>query len=215
MKDFRVVLSKTLLKVTSGSPVRDFLPPAIIVLGERFNLCDEITYNDIEVTEFIIASSTRLLVRIPPSQVGRALTDLKVLAPVPLTKEDALISLGISRPLRTVEGIDRLVQEWLMTFLTTPGTDIFDPTSGGGARSIIGQPAQSNGNSAVTELSLAVDNTRQQFLKKQAKNSKIPPSERLLSASLANVRFNEQTTAITAIVDIKNVLGGSASISVR
>ena len=215
MRDFRVVLAKTLLKVASVAPVRNFYPPAVVILGERFNTCDELTYNDVTVTEFIIASPTRIIARIPDSQVGRALIDLRVLAPVPISKRDALVTLGVARPMRTVDGIDRLVQEWLLCFLTNPGSDIFDTTSGGGARAIIGQPAYAKGNSAVSELSLAVENTKQQLLRKQARNSKIPPSERLLSASLSNVKFDETSTALTALVDIRNVLGGSASVSIK
>lgn len=215
MRDLRVVLAKTSLKVSSVAPIRNFAPPAVIALGEEFNFADEILYNELEVQEFIIASSTRLIIKIPTSQVGRGLSTLRVLAPVPLTKRDAIISLGMAKPLRTVDGIDRLVQEWILTFLTNPGTDIFDTTSGGGARAIIGQSAYGGGNSVVSELSLAVEKTKQQILNKQATNSKIPPSERLLTSSLSNVSFDEQSTSLTALVDIRNVLGGSASVSLR
>ena len=78
MKDFRVVQAKTPLKVTSYAPVRDFSPPAITVLGEEMNKAQEILYNNVEVTEFLIISPRRLLVRIPDSQVGRPLTSLLV-----------------------------------------------------------------------------------------------------------------------------------------
>jgi hypothetical protein len=214
MRDFRVVQAKSLLKVASVAPVRNFSPPAIVILGERLNTADEITYNGLGVSEFIITSPTRIIARIPDSQVGQALRDLRVLAPVSVSKLDAMISLGINRPVRTVEGIDRLVQEWLLIFLTNPGSDIFNQTAGGGARSVIGQPASSSESNAVSELSLAVEKTKQQLLRQQAKNSNIPPAERLLSASLSDVTFDQQTTSLTAVVDLKNVLGGSASVTV-
>jgi hypothetical protein len=67
----------------------------------------------------------------------------------------------------------------------------------------------------MAQLSIAVDRTRQQILRSQASNSRIPPAERLLSASLSNVSFEPQTTALSALVDLKNVLGGSASVALR
>ncbi len=215
MRDFRVVLAKTRLKIASVAPVRNFYPPSIIVLGEQFNLTDEIQYNGVQVQEFIIASPTRLIVRIPDSQVGVNLADLRVLAPVPLAQRDAIVSLAVARPLRTVSGIDRLVQEWVLIFLTNPGSDIFDPTSGGGARSVIGQAADVTGTNAMSDLSLAVENTKRQLLQKQAKNSKIPPNERLLSASLSNVSYDQKTTALIGLVDLRNVVGGAATVTVR
>jgi hypothetical protein len=214
MRDIRVVQAKALLKVSSVAPVRNFSPPAIVILGERFNTANEITYNGIEVSEFIIAAPTRIIARIPDSQVGQALRDLRVMAPVSIAKLDAQRDLGVGSPVRTVEGIDRLVQEWLLIFLTNPGSDIFNQTGGGGARAVIGQPASSSESNAVSELSLAVEKTKQQLLRQQAQNSNIPPAERLLSASLSDVRFDQQTTSLTAVVDIKNVLGGSASVTV-
>lgn len=215
MKDLRVVVAKNLLRVTAVAPVRDFAPAAILILGEKLNTADEIQYNGIEVDEFIIAAPNRIIAKIPESQIGLRLTDLRVFSPVPLSKNDAIVSLIIARPVRMVEGIDRLVQEWVLTFLSSPGSDIFNPISGGGARAIIGQPVYDGGKSATAQLSIAVDKTRQQLLSSQAKNPRIPPAERLLSSSLSNVNFDSHTTALTAVVNIKNVLGSTASVTVR
>jgi hypothetical protein len=183
------------------------------VLGGKMNRATEITYNGVQVEEWVVSSDTRLIVKIPPSQVGRELTEILVLASVQFTDQDALIELGISRPFRTVEGIDRLVQQWVMTFLTTPGSDIFSPSSGGGARSFIGKT--NSGNAAPTaDIAIAVDRTKTQILKAQAGNSAIPPSERLLTASLVSVNFDPSNTTAYAVVDIKNAVGSTASIQI-
>jgi len=215
MKDLRVVQAKAILRVTSVAPVRGFNPPAIIVLGEKFNVADEVVYNGIEVTEFLIASSTRIVARIPPSQVGLALSDIRVLAPVQAAKADSIVSLGLSTPIRAVDGVDRLVQEFLLVFFTTPGSDLFDPAAGGGGRALIGRNSQGAGHGAVSSLSMAVDRSRQEILRKQSKNSKIPPSERLLSASLSDVKFDARASTLSGVVTLRNVLGASASVNVR
>jgi hypothetical protein len=213
MKDFRVVHAKAVLTVSSIAPVRNFDPPSIIVLGDRLNRANEITYNGMQVDEWVVSSETRLVIRIPNSQVGRELSELMVLATVQFAEQDALVQLGLSRPVRAVSGIDRLVQQWVMTFLTTPGSDVFNLSSGGGGRSLIGKSIGAN-TAPAADIAIAVDRTKSQLLKAQANNSSIPPSERLLSASLVSVSYDKSNTTAYAVVDLRNVVGVSSLVQI-
>jgi hypothetical protein len=213
MKDFRVVHAKAVLTVSSIAPVRNFDPPSIIVLGDRLNRANEITYNGVQVDEWVVSSETRLVLRIPNSQVGRELSELMVLATVQFAEQDALVQLGLSRPVRAVSGIDRLVQQWVMTFLTTPGSDVFNLSSGGGGRSLIGKSIGAN-TAPAADIAIAVDRTKSQLLKAQANNSSIPPSERLLSASLVSVSYDKSNTTAYAVVDLRNVVGVSSLVQI-
>ena len=214
MKDLHVVQAKTALKVTSVAPIRGFLPYSIIVLGEDFDYAEDVLYNGVPVDEFVISTSTRLIVRIPTSQIGQPLSSVVVLSPTALAEHDAVISFEIPRLGRLVKGINKLAQEWLLLFMTTPGSDIFNPTYGGGGRAIIGKPSSHGGQSAMAALSLAVDRTREQLVQIQSKYPRIPPDEKLLSATLTDVRFSVDTTTVTAIVDLYSMAGGSASLTV-
>lgn len=213
MKDIRVVSAKVALPVSSVSDIRDFLPPSVIVLGDKLSLAQEVTYNGITVDEFIISSPNRLVVKIPQSQYRRPLTELTVLTSVPLAQQDALLSFGIQRPLKTVSGIDRLVQEWSLVFLTTPGSDIFDQESGGGGLSLVGKNTRSS-DEVTADLTVAVERTKSQIVKMQSKNLRIPPSERLLSSVLSDVKYNSITTVLSAVVTLKNMVGTTASVTV-
>lgn len=215
MRDFRVVQTKASLPISSVAPIREFVPPSIIVLGDKFQYAEQILYNGVEVEEFVISTPNRLIVRIPSSQLGLPLTSVAVLTTIPSAGNDSLLSLGLPKLTRSVSGLDRLVQDWMLLFLTTPGSDVFEPSLGGGARQIIGKPSYGGGTSASAELSLAVSRTREQLLRLQAQNPRIPPAERLLSASLSSVRFDELTTTLTAVVDIQNMVGAAASVTVR
>lgn len=215
MKDFRVVSAKIVLKVSSISPIRGFLPQSFIVVGEDLNKTDEVRYNGVQADEFVISSPTRLIVKVPPSQVGKPFTDLKVLSSVSVAKKDAVLTLGISRPISTVSGIDRLVQNWVIIFMTTPGTDIFSPNSGGGGASLVGRSTDRTGKGVAADLSLGIEKTKQELMRLQAENQTIPPSERILSSSLDVVEFDEKTTVLSARVNIQNMLGDVAEVSVR
>lgn len=215
MIDFKVVQAKTLLPVTAVAPIREFLPLSVLVIGSRLNLTEEVIYNDVVVDEYYAQSDTRLIVRIPKSQIGRDFTSIKVLSSVSLARSDAEISLQVLRPLRTISGIDRLVQSWLMLFLSTPGSDAFSQSSGGGGRAIIGTSSDKNERSATAALVAAVDRTRSELVRTQSANPRIPPSERLLSASLMSANFDPQTTTIYAVVSIQNSVGDTAEVSLR
>ena len=215
MRDFRVVQTKTSLPITSLAPIRKFEPPSIIVLGDKFQFAEEILYNGVPVDEYVISTPNRIIARIPDSQLGLPLLSVSILTTIPSAGNDSLLSLGLPKLSRSVSGLDKLVQDWMLLFFTTPGSDIFDPSLGGGARQIIGKPTYGGGTSASAELSMAVSRTQEQLLRIQAQNPRMPPDERLLSASLISVRFDEHTTTLTAVVDIRNMVGIAASVTVR
>ena len=213
MFDFRIVTAKVVLKVTSMTPIRGFVPPSILVTGVGLDKADEVQYNGVDANEFVRTSSTRMIVKVPPSQVGKPFQDLKVLSPVSVAKADAVLTLGVTAPPKKVSGIDRLVQSWVIIFMTTPGSSVFSPTSGGGGAAIVGRVTDRNGSGVAADLALAVEKTKQELMRLQAKNQTIPPSEKLLSSSLDLVRFSGESTLLSARVGIQNMLGNSAEVS--
>lgn len=215
MKDFRIVHAKSILKVHSIAPIRGFLPTSIVVLGDLLDRTEEVLYNGLQANEFIVSSPSRLIIRVPESQVGVELKDLQVLSSVSVTKLPAVVSLELSKPPKSISGIDRLVQAWLMIFYSTPGSDIFDLGSGGGALSMVGRTTTRNGKGVAADLAQAVEKTKNELLRLQAKNPRIPPAERLLSGDLQSVQFDAANTVLSARVSIKNVLSEQAEISVR
>jgi len=214
VNDFRVVQARALLKVHSVAPVRGFAVPAVVLVGEKLNQAQEILYNGMEVPEFIISSPSRLLARIPDSQVGKSLVSLQVLTESSFSNDGTLLSMILGKGLKKTSGIDRLVQNFVMTLLSSQGSDLFNQGSGGGAMAIVGKSNTAT-DPVSAQLALAVDRTRQQILRAQASNSRIPSSERLLSASLSSVTFNKDTNSLVGMVDIRSVAVDAALVTVR
>lgn len=213
MKDFRIVSARVQLRVTSIAPIRGFLPQSFAVVGEDLNKTTEVRYNGIQAEEFVIQTPNRMIVKVPKSQVGKPFSDLRILSSVTVSKKDAVLQLGLDRPLKTVSGIDRLVQSWMLVFMTTPGSDIFSPTSGGGGLSLVGRTTDRTGKGVTADLAMGIEKTKQELLRLQASNQSIPPSERLMTSSLDVVEFDERTTVLSARVNIQNMLGDVAEVS--
>ncbi len=213
MKDFRIVSARVQLKVVSIAPIRGFLPQSIAVVGEDLDKTSEVRYNGIQAEEFVVQTPSRMIVKVPRSQIGKPFSDLRVLSTVALSKKSAVLNLGLDRPLRTVSGIDRLIQSWVLVFMTTPGSDIFSPSSGGGGISLVGRSTDRTGKGVTADLAMGIEKTKQELLRLQASNQSIPPSERLMTTSLDVVEFDERTTVLSARVNIQNMLGDVAEVS--
>lgn len=210
MKDLRVIQAQALLNVTSISPIRGFLPVSIVVLGEHLDLTSQVFYNDILAPEFVPQSATRLIVRVPQSQVGQEFRSIKVYSSLNLITPSALLTLKVGNPLAEVEGMDRLIQQWMILFYTTPGSDIFDPQSGGGGRSIVGRNTDKFGKGVSADLALAIDRTQRELLRLQSMTPGIPLAEKLLSTQLLSLNFDPSNATLAAIVGITNMLGNTA-----
>lgn len=213
MIDFKIVQARTILDVYSIAPIRGFNPPSVVVLGSKLNAVSEILYNGVPATEFFVSSDTRLVVRIPQSQVGKDLIEFKAFANVSILNKSAAISLELTKPLKKVSGLDRLVQSWMMVFLTTPGSDVFTPASGGGANIIIGSRTDKRHSSAASDLSVAIDRTETEILRLQSILKNLPPEERLLSSNLESINFDDATGTLSATVRLLNLVNQSAEVS--
>lgn len=210
MKDLRVVQAQSILKVYSVAPIRGFLPLSVIVLGEHLDVTSQVFYNDIIAPEFVAQSSNRLIVRVPSSQIGQAFRSLRAYSGVNLVTQSAILSLKVGNPLSTVEGLDRLIQQWMIVFYTTPGSDIFDPQSGGGGRAIVGRNTDKFGKGVSADLALAIDRTQKELLRLQALTPSVPLSERLLSTQLLALSFDSSNATLSARIALTNMLGNTA-----
>jgi hypothetical protein len=212
--DFQIVTAVTQLQVQSIAPIRNFLPASIVVLGTNLDRATQVFYNGIQAPEFIPVTQSRLIVRIPTSQIGKKFNGISVLGDSLLaTSGTAALSLNIANPLRLVEGLSRLVQAWVMVFLTTPGSDVFNPQSGGGARAIIGRTTDRRGSGVSADLANSIMRTKSELNRVQANNPNIPLSEKLLNSSLEALAFDSNTGSLLAQVSIQNMLGQAAQVS--
>lgn len=213
MMDLKVVSAKQRLTVQSVFRIRDFLPPAVAILGIDFDKTTEVSINETPVKEFIIQSSSKIIAKIPEDQVGYELYEASVYSAIPTSFNNASIILKIGPTLQRSSGIDRLVQMWVLNFLSTPGSDIFDRSAGGGAQTFIGRTSNAKGRGISADLAYAIEKTSDELIQWQANQPNIPLEERLLSSSLDKIEFLADTGTLNAIVSLRNVLGNAAQVN--
>lgn len=213
MRDLRVISAKAILPIHSVYPMKEFYPPSFMVLGTNLDKTEEVELNGVLVDEYAVLGPDRVLVRVPDSQMTKPLLSLRAYAAVSVVETNAAFQFAITKPPKTVEGLDRLVQSWLIVLMTTPGSDIFDKQSGGGARSLIGKTTDRSHSSIAADLSMAISRTNTEILRTQAANLGLPSSERLLAGSLDSLNFDESTSILNATVSLQNMAGQYAAVS--
>jgi hypothetical protein len=213
MRDLRIISAKALLRINTISPIRGFWPPSLFITGVELNKATEIEINETLVGEFIVKDASSLIAKIPESQVGRPITGIRAYTDVAVDLASAPIELALRGPVRSIKGIDRMVQAWMVVFLTTPGSDIFSKNSGGGARSLIGKITDAAHQSVAADLALCIDRTKNDLMRLQMSTPGIPLEERLMSAGLSAISFSPATSVLSATVSLTSMAGGAASLS--
>ena len=123
------------------------------------------------------------------------------------------ITFELGDKTRKVEGILKLVQLFTKWILMTPGSDIFNPSRGGGLQQIVGRVTTTRNLQPVNaSLTRAVDTTVSQIRTAQSNVPGLPLDERLLSARLEDLSIFQQQMEARARVSIES-LGGADAVT--
>jgi hypothetical protein len=213
--DFQIVHPQEVIPLNSVT-VQPGPPRYVEVIGKDFRSVDEVMINQVASDDVAVMNKNRLLAAIPSALSGQRVTSVKVLSRKLTLSERSLIRFRVGKSPGKVTGSLRLLQKFLKILFTTPGSDIFDPTLGGGALKAIGRTFGYNeGNEILNTLVIAVDTTARQLVALQARDSSIPLDERLLSAKIQKAEFNKRETTVDVVVELISQAGQRSVANVR
>lgn len=181
-----------------GIPVR-----TLDILGEDFRSVDEVLINEIPSPDIVIVSKIRLLAEVPEILRTATIGSVSVLSQTLTLTEKSFIRFRISKTPTKVSGPLKLMQLFLKILFTTPGSDIFARKVGGAGLKSLGQTfTRDEGGDIISNLVISIDRTKRQIIQIQGRNSSLPPSERLLTASLVTSGFNKTATSLLAGIEL-------------
>lgn len=208
MIDIKILTIQDLLPVIGVEYAPGVTPLSLLITGERLDQANQVMVNDIEAPQFVVVSPSRLLVQVPTSERASGLRKIAVIANVPAVNRRSLLHFEISSSIRGIAGLEKLVQAFCRLLLQTPGTDRFRPAEGGGLLKIVGRNvAKGDAKNLQASVVGAVSRTRDQLLSRQGANRRIPPDERLLTATAEAVGFDASTTTLSARISLSAVSG--------
>ena len=129
------------------------------------------------------------------------MADLQLLVQDP---ETGRFKVGLPSPPRELEGIDLLVQNVVLLYLTNGGRSIVVPGRAGGIREFVGLNYDPNDvGELFADIQLMTTRIDQQIKEEQTRTSR-PPSERLQSLNLVDIVPDPEQPLIEVIVQVVN-----------
>lgn len=209
--DFQVAFPQETVKISQVKPVPRLPVRTLDIYGEDFRAVEEVMMNQVSAPSFVVLTKNRMLAEVPKPLVNSTITSIMVLSRKLLISPRSYIRFRIGATPSKTRGILKLMQLFLKILLTTPGSDIFAPKSGGGALVHLGQSVGTNeGSDVVADIIVSVDATAKQIIQIQGRNQAVPPDERLLSAKVLSAGFNKNETAILVGIELTSQAGRSA-----
>lgn len=213
--DFQTISVQDALPVTFLDFALDLPVPTLRVRGKDFRSVAEVLVNGAESPSHIVISDTSMLVQLPSSEYSMPITSLLALSSRFTATERSILRLRISPLAGRLSGIEKLVQLFVRTVFTSPGSNIYDSSDGGGLRQLIASPVSRHAQSQITgAFAQSVDRTRSQIIEKQSTARNLRPEEKLLAADLIGVDFDVEQARVSGKVQLTSMAGKSALVSV-
>ena len=213
--DIQFAYPQQSIKISAVAMVEGYDLPTIVVIGDDFSAVDAVLISDVPSPSVVVLSKTQLIAVLPQEVYGQSILNVTVVSYRLAYTEQSVVSFRMGTVNRKATGMIRLVQLFLKVLLTTPGTDIFDKRSGGGAMKNLGKTfSKSNSGGIVSDFVISVDNTAKQITTMQARQPRLPRDERLLSAKVTQSYFDTAQTALIATVSLTSQAGAVSTANI-
>lgn len=201
--DLQVVHPQNVIPLSSIVELAAYTPRALDIGGDDFSAVDDVEINDQPSPQWTVINRHRLIAQVPLEDTG-AIYNVNVISNRLTFTRESLLRFKLGNSPGKVTGMMRLIQMFVKVLLTTPGTDIWNPRMGGGLLSKIGNRGGAQGKGLVGDATIAVDNTSIQLMAMQAQEKNIPPTERLLSASVTQAKYNQYDLSLDITIELLN-----------
>lgn len=195
--------------------VPNVFPTTIEIEGDDFSSVEEVFINETKVPEFVIVSKKKMFVTLPET-VRQVRTISVRSAEFTRTAEGSKVSYQIGNRSRQVNGVLRLVQLFIRYLLTSPGSDIFSPTEGGGLQEAVGVLGTTNKTAPILSVvNACVQRTQDQVTRMQLNQNGLTLDERLLSVEVLDLSVNQNLDEVTARLKIVPYSGDEALVNIQ
>jgi hypothetical protein len=212
-----VIKFRDLLPIrTVSSFVPDMPQPTLEILGDDFSKAATVLINEVSSPEFIIVSKKKIWAQLPEAAQETIRTIEVISSGFTKTPYPSKVQYEIGNKTKAVSGILKLVQLFTKWMLQTPGSDIFNPSRGGGLQDIAGKVISTRKMEPIlATITKSIDVTSEQIRAAQSTVRGLPGDERLLGATLLEMNIIEDQMEARARISLKSVAGDAAVASLQ
>lgn len=203
-EDIRVIRLLDVLPIIRIEEAVGVSPRSVILTGEDFESVEEVLLNGFPSPEFVVYHPQKVLAQVPGEVVATAITDVFILSAKLTLTERSIVEFTFGTRPEKVTGILKLMQTFIRRLIRSPNTNVFHRNSGGGLFHKIGSTvgAGPNRSRAAADATIAVNRTQEQVIAVQTPIRSIPPTERLLSATITGLDVDVQNGALSMSIDL-------------
>jgi hypothetical protein len=205
MKDIKIARFKNPLKVSSVTRLSNNITA---IKGEGFLDADEVYINEIHQRSWIILSDKEIAVNFPG---GEKVLTVAVLTEKLILNQPNITFFEIGPSFKSIEGMSKLIQNFIVPLMRTPGTNKFD-TFGGGMLKLPGKLMTNAGGNIKADIVNAVERTKNYLINKQNRLN-IPLAEKLLDVRVVAVSLDADHNMSVAVT-ITNKAGESSNVTI-
>jgi phage baseplate assembly protein W len=214
--DIQVISVVDDLQVLGATELEGAEPRAIQIVGDGgFINAQRVIINEFGIDSFIVVND-RVLIVTPGSSLDNVAVenmDIVVVSSSLTNTRRARLFFGPTKRLSRVTGVQKLIQHIVKILLTNSGTNKFRLSEGGNLFRLLGFVLTEAGKSRiVSSLAQAVSSTEEQLTISQASASGLELDERLLSLTLGDVTFLEDTQEVLATIRLVTFAGRTVSV---
>lgn len=209
MADLQVVFLRDMIRVSNVRPDLTKPFPALRIVGTDMDEAVSVLINGLESPQYLPISRTELIAEIPGGV--DVVASVAVLTNTLLSTARSVVLIRLNQQASKVSGIVRLVQRFITMLLTSPGTDLYQPTMGGGLQSLIARTFSRKDTQSLQSIAVqAVRKTVSDLVAVQSTSDFLSPDERISSAQVTGVTFDARTTTLAIQASLDSESGRTA-----
>ena len=220
MIDLRVIKTTDILPIVKiDSP--SYAPLILMLTGRGFDFATKVYVNKTAVEPttadkeagFAVLSNTQIKVTVPKKLWDKVIEEVVVYGDSYSYVETTGVSL-LMPGITAARGLTKAVQQFLYLLFTTPGTNLFSKSVGGGLGNLAGFTVdKSNVQGLIAKIHLAIKKCVRDIRSSQVRNANLSPEERLVDvipvdasydalSGTINVKLEFQTEVQSAIANV-------------
>jgi hypothetical protein len=186
------------------------LPVVMDFRGRHFDRAVSVLLNGVSL-QFTIRSPARILATLPDSMTQVQVRSLYIITDSDTFTNSSLYEYVVGTRSETVTGVRKVTQQFIKLLMTTPGSDTFDTSSGGGLSKLPGQ-LQRNPHAVLATIAQSIIKVANE-LRDSQQGTRLPPSEKLRSIDIVELSFAKgDKTSVN--VDVRVITHSKTSMPV-
>jgi hypothetical protein len=201
MDSIRILTTYKILDITNIEISANFIKAR----GDDFARTKFVLINGELTTDFALVGDAIYIY--PPEKIDvNDVKTLVVIAEAETVNEKALLNLGVGYAVRPLSGVERVVQLFVFTLLTSPGSYILDQSKGGGLMDVMRRGGGAQASVVLPDVVASIRKTETDIKNMQAGLS-LPAEELLLAVNVIDTSIRSSDQAINVFVELVTLNG--------